>query len=261
MTKHRANVLLAAEREQFIEEGYVVVRECFSRAVAEEGRDVVWDALQLSRAEPKTWREPIIHLRYGFSDGPFRRVLTDRLVDVFDDILGARRWTFNEGYGWWPVLFPGFAAGQRFYEFGWHVDGEGFRHTLRVPEKAMVSIFLFSDVAAGDGGTAVFTGSHRRVARIIAESEPEGVDQDVLTGKLPLPRRPDEVVEITGQAGDVLFMHPFIVHASSPNSGTHVRFACNPLVALVAPMNFARRDEDLSLTERAIVEALRLRSS
>ncbi|MEX1006556.1 MAG: phytanoyl-CoA dioxygenase family protein [Acidimicrobiia bacterium] len=251
-----AKVLSTDDIERFLDDGYVVVRNCFPRSVAEAGQQVVWDALELALDQPEAWTEPTVHLRYGFSDGPFASVMNDRLVDAFDDILGAERWSFDEGYGWWPVLFPGFAAGCAFDQLGWHVDGEGFHHTLRVPEKAMVSIFMFSDIERGDGGTAIFAGSHRRVARIIAEAEPDGIDQAALTSELPLPLSAIEVVEITGRAGDVVFMHPFIVHASGANTGSHVRFACNPHVALLHPMDFERPPEQLSLTELAIVRAL-----
>lgn len=251
-----AKVLSADDIEQFLDDGYVVVRDCFPRSVAEAGQQVVWDALRLSPDRPEGWTEPMVHLRYGFSGGPFASVMNDRLVDAFDDILGAQRWSFDEGYGWWPVLFPGFAAGCTFDRLGWHVDGEGFRHTLRVPEKAMVSIFMFCDVERGDGGTVIFAGSHRRVARIIAEAEPGGIDQAALTRRLPLPRSTTEVVEITGRAGDVLFLHPFIVHASGANTGSRVRFACNPHVALNEPLDLDRPRTELSLVEHAIVRAL-----
>ncbi|WP_219837154.1 phytanoyl-CoA dioxygenase family protein [Paenibacillus sp. R14(2021)] len=36
-----------------------------------------------------------------------------------------------------------------------------------------------------------------------------------------------QVVETTGEAGDVILCHPFLVHAASPNHSGKVRFMCN----------------------------------
>ena len=49
------------------------------------------------------------------------------------------------------------------------------------------------------------------------------------------------VVEVNGEAGDVMLTHPFMVHARSKNLGQRgldsVRFMCHPAVPLSAPMN------------------------
>jgi ectoine hydroxylase-related dioxygenase (phytanoyl-CoA dioxygenase family) len=164
--------------------------------------------------------------------------------------MGPGRAAIHQHFGWWPVLFPG-SKGPR----GWHVDGEDFRHYLTSPEQGLIPIFLFSDVAPGDGGTAVVVGSHQTVARLLADAEPSGLRPADLRRKLP-PVDGARVVEVTGEAGDVAMLHPFLVHGWSANLGRDVRFACNPRYSLKEPMQLDRADGAFSPVEEAIRRAL-----
>jgi hypothetical protein len=138
------------------------------------------------------------------------------------------------------------------------VGGDDFHHHLTSPEQGLVTVFFFSDVSFGDGGTAVAVGSHRTVAQLLAGAEPTGLGYNDLLRKLPRVYR-SQVVELTGEAGDVAMLHPLLVHRSSANTGTKVRFACNPRYALKEPMQLDRADGAYSPVEEAIRRALRLR--
>ena len=71
-----------------------------------------------------------------------------------------------------------------------------------------------------------------------------------------LPGALAKVVAATGQAGDIVLLHPFMLHARSPNTGSSVRFLCNPCVQLHEPMNLARANSaDYSPVEQAIIRA------
>ncbi|MEZ4557815.1 MAG: hypothetical protein R2854_15445 [Caldilineaceae bacterium] len=66
-----------------------------------------------------------------------------------------------------------------------------------------------------------------------------------------------EFVEVTGETGDFIIMHSFMLHASSNNHAGRVRFMTNPPVVLKEPLNFNRADPaDFSLLERATLHAL-----
>jgi hypothetical protein len=197
-----------------------------------------------------------IHLQYGWHDGPFAQVVSPRLRAVLDDLLGSERWSWNEEFGWWPVLYPGFAANKSLCDLGWHVDGDERHPTLRVPEKAVVAIFYFSDAATDDGGTAVLPGSHLEVARILADAEPGTLNDENVRPRIPRPTSDDDVVEVTCRAGAVLFAHPFLVHASNRNIGSRVRYACNPHVDLIDPLELDRTEGEQSLVEKAVTCAL-----
>jgi hypothetical protein len=255
-------VLSAAQCDQFLERGFVLVEEVFDRAVANECCGVVWDAVGRhalgwsSPDHPVTWRDNFVHLQYGFHGGPFSHAVTPRFRSALDELLGADRWTWNESSGWWPVLFPGFAAGRSAGELGWHVDSDDRSPTLRVPEKAVVALWYFSDVGSGDGGTAVLPGSHLEIARLLAEVEPGSLNDERIPPRMPRPTADNDIVEITGRAGSVLFAHPFVVHASNCNTGGRVRFACNPHVDLFGPLQLERATDEQSLVEQAVARAL-----
>ena len=66
-----------------------------------------------------------------------------------------------------------------------------------------------------------------------------------------------EFHEMTGKVGDVVLMHPLMVHSASRNSLRIPRIITNPPVALKEPFNFDReRPEDYSLVELKTLQAL-----
>ena len=251
-------ILNPQQIDQFIEEGYTVVREAFAKDVARQVRDLLWKHMGLDPSDPKAWKEPVVHIREVFTGEPFARAFTDRLWGAFDDLMGEGRYRRdNPGLGWWPVAFPGFDLPPwKPLATGWHVDGIQFHHHLNSPDQGLLPIFLFSDIAPGDGGTAVCPGSHRWTARVLAEAEPEGLPLEELRKRV-LKNPVTQAVEMTGQAGDVALTHPFILHTRSTNTGKNVRFICNPCQSLREPMNLKRANVgDHSPVELAIVKAL-----
>lgn len=250
-------VLTPEQIEQFVELGYVRIPQVFSPETAAAARDFLWQQLELSPDDPTGWTKPVIHLQKVFNDGPFADALTPRFWHICDDVIGPGRWNRVDYLGWWPVSFPGFETGLwQPPQTGWHVDGQQFHHHITSPDQGLLPIFLFSDVEPGDGGTAISVGSHQVTARILAEAEPEGLDVYQLARRVAAHAR-DNVLEATGQAGDVFVMHPFMLHSRSMNTGNRVRFICNPCISLQEPMNLNRADaSEYSAVERAIVQAL-----
>ena len=236
------------------------MRHAFPRSVAEQVRARIWHEIRLHPERPQEWVNPVIHIRKNFGGDPFVQAFTPKVVGAFDDVMGEGRWFQRYHLGWWPVAFPGFdAAPWRVPQTGWHIDGSFFHHHLASPEQGLLPIFIFSDVAPGDGGTALSAGSHTITANVLAEAEPHGLTMDELTHRVAAhPRSRSNVIEATGEAGDVVLIHPFMLHARSPNTGKSVRFICNPCFTLKAPMNFERGNEtQYSPVERAVVNALR----
>ena len=89
------------------------------------------------------------------------------------------------------------------------------------------------DVEPHGGGTVFWPRSHRLVESI-ARSDPErfrflcDVRDEIFIGPMIDEKvRYDigEPVEVAPRAGDVLFMHPLLLHAKPMNVGTRPRFA------------------------------------
>ena len=65
------------------------------------------------------------------------------------------------------------------------------------------------------------------------------------------------LVEATGRLGDVVLMHPYMLHAVSQNHRGTARLITNPPIALTEPMEFDRDDPaEYSPVERAVLRAL-----
>jgi hypothetical protein len=258
-TRSRCKQLTEEELGQFLEQGYIVVREVFSRAVAEQIIPLVWAKLDIARDDPSTWTGPRVMLRQVLNQRPIPKIHSRRYVQAVADLCGRGRWYAHTGAGIWPILLPGFTPPPWHppSEDEWHVEGNWFHHRIDSAEQGLVCLQLFTDIEPGGGGTAVRVGSHRYTARILQQAGPNGLTEHELSRRAEAATRDLSVVEVIGSAGDIFLMHPFTVHASSSNTSGRVRIAANKPVHLYKPMNLMRRNPlDYSPVELAIVNAL-----
>jgi len=243
--------------DQFITDGYVVLRGAFSREVAEECRKFVWNQVPLWD-DCTTYGQPMVQIRKGFGCAPFDQIMNERLASGWDQLVGVDRWRRPQVYGWWSLLLPGFPG-----PGGWHVDGGQFRSSGHLTDHhhALVTLFLFSDVGPGEGGTAMIRGSHLAVARTISDAR-AGVNWDDLKPTLSaagvLDPSESQIAHLVGQAGDVALMHPFLIHGFGANQGNRIRFACNPLVQLRDNAVLERLDGGYSAVELALRKGMGL---
>jgi hypothetical protein len=251
--------LTEEQAEHFLERGFVTVRGAFDPAAARRWLDDAWIRFGYDRDDPGSWTEKRIHLsaRSHVDARTFAPAAWRAAVDLTggeERVALPWRWgdsfIANLGVGadrpWQP---PSPAAG------GWHKDGDFFRHFLDSPEQALLTLVLWTDMLPRGGGTFVAADSVPVVARFLAE-HPEGVlpgefDYAGLIGQCR------DFVEMTGEAGDVVLLHPYTLHATSQNVLGVSRIITNPALALREPMNFHRPGPaDFSLVERAVLRGL-----
>jgi hypothetical protein len=138
---------------------------------------------------------------------------------------------------------------------GWHKDGDSFLHFLDSPEQALLTIIVFSDIGPKGGGTYFSPDSVRPVAEFLRD-HPEGVDPGSFS-KAGLIKECREFVELIAKAGDVILMHPFMLHTSSANHSRQARLMINPCCTFLEPMRFKRRDGSAySPVELAVLHSL-----
>ena len=66
-----------------------------------------------------------------------------------------------------------------------------------------------------------------------------------------------EFEELTGEAGDLAVMHPYMVHRVAGNPSGRPRFAQFPSLQLLEPMRFGRDDPgEYSLSELVVLKEL-----
>jgi hypothetical protein len=168
-----------AQLKQFVQDGFVRLDGAFPRELAEEGRAIMWRDIPFDRQDPSTWTRPVIRLP-GYGGEPFRTVANTLVLHTaFDQLVGKDRWLPRDGLGTFPVRFP---HPDDPGDAGWHVDlsfpgedcGPNERHdfsswrvNVTSRGRALLMLFLFSDVTELDAPTRIRVGSHLDMARFL----------------------------------------------------------------------------------------------
>jgi hypothetical protein len=120
---------------------------------------------------------------------------------------------------------------------GWHIDVSfgtedpdflNWRANLRSRGRALLLLFLFSDVGDDDAPTRIRVGSHLPIARQLAPAGEAGLTLRELAADGFASTATCPEVLATGPAGTVYACHPFLVHAAQPHRGTRPRFMAQP---------------------------------
>jgi hypothetical protein len=245
---------------QFIRDGFVRIDEAFPRELADEGRAILWRDTGCDPDNPATWTKPVIRLgMYG--DPPFAQAAnTPTLHKAFDQLVGPGRWLPRPNLGTFPIRFP---SPDDPGDAGWHIDtsfapetGENDFMNWRVnvfsKGRALLMLFLFSDVGENDAPTRIRAGSHFDIARMLSPAGRHGLSLRELAanGFNETLERPEVIA--TGQAGTVYLCHPFLVHAAQPHRGTRPRFLAQPPLLPAADFLLHRKDAAYSPVEEAI---------
>lgn len=252
------NQSLSSEQiEHFLRRGFIKIEEALPRDLALEWGARGWARIETDPDDVSTWRQTRHHL-------PAENFLSVRenaptVWQATQQLLGA---DWNHEWQWGDSFIfnlgdngsHAWVAPQNL-DKGWHKDGDFFRHFLDSPEQALLTIVLWTDVAAQSGGTFLACDSVPIVARYLAE-HPEGVAPNDFPFT-EMKRQCHDFEEATGRAGDVFLMHPFLLHTASLNQTRNQRIITNPPTSLSAPMNFSRANfADQSVVERAILNGL-----
>jgi len=257
------NSLNRDQIRQFIEQGFVRLDQAFPRALADKGREILWRDTGCDPDDPSTWTKPVVWL-WDYDQEPFRRAVNTPLLHAaFDQLVGKGRWEPRHSLGTFPVRFP---SQEDTGGTGWHVDasfpGENcdpndfssWRINVHSRGRALLMLFLFSDVGELDAPTRIRVGSHLDVAKILEPAGQAGISLMDLDLRTTAGR--SEVVAV-GEAGTVYLCHPFLVHAAQVNHGTQPRFMAQPPLYPTEPFNLYRPDADsYSPVEMAIRRGL-----
>ena len=248
--------LTSAEIERFERDGYVVVRQAFSRADGLVMERQWWreleDAHDIRPDDRSSWRQIRGDLKAAKRDPLQAAILTDRVRGVFADLLGGAAWPPPRNWGRSLVTFPEPGAWEVPARH-WHWDNPCDLHLDR--PRALFVVSFIGEVAPQGGGTLILSGSPRLLIqqerRLPADSQRalSGLPWErfhrshpwlmALTGQAPSPADriaafmhgetivdgvPLRVVELTGEPGDMVFCHPVMVHCVAPNRGARPRF-------------------------------------
>jgi hypothetical protein len=263
--------LESAQIRQFIQDGFVRIDRAFPRQLADQGRAILWRDLPCDPDDPASWTRPVIRLGY-YSDEPFKTAVNSPLLyAAFDQLVGKGRWRPRTNLGTFPVRFP---SPDDPGDAGWHIDVSfpdaagssdekqdfaAWRANVTSRGRALLMLFLFSDVGEFDAPTRIKVGSHLDIARLLEPPGEAGMSHAMLDELGAAIGRPEALA--TGEAGTVYLCHPFLVHAAQMHRGSVPRFMAQPPLHPAEPLRLDRVDGDYSPVEMAIRQALRERPS
>jgi hypothetical protein len=258
--------LSEAEIDQFIGDGFVRIDNAFSSETAAEAREILWRDSGCSPNDRTTWTKPVIRLS-DYWQPPFREAAnTPALHQAFDQLVGRGRWIPRESLGSFPIRFPHPADPG---DTGWHVDASfapdpptdnylDWRINIHSKGRALLMLFLFSDVAEEDAPTRIRIGSQLMIARLLAPAGEQGMSALELAGKAVTATEGAKEILATGNAGTVYLCHPFLLHAAQQHRGRTPRFMAQPPLYSRVATELTRTNSDYSPVEQAIRQALEL---
>lgn len=233
--------------DTFLDRGLVRVPAAFTTAQASAMSDAIWRHVTRTtpcrRNDPSTWNGRPINFKKLKAHSSFAALTRNTATSkALDGIFGAGQWTNAKAGPQILMTFPNAAQWQLPNRL-WHTDS-GFEHRTFPP----FGVKLFAcvePVRPGGGGTLAIAGSHRMVERYrptLARDERGAVSahwsgvmrQDPWLRQVAHPNRTEtgalmdgphdadgielEIVELTGEPGDVWITHLHTFHCVSPNA-------------------------------------------
>ncbi|KIJ62598.1 hypothetical protein HYDPIDRAFT_157380 [Hydnomerulius pinastri MD-312] len=264
----------------FMENGFVIIKDGFTKQKAEEWTDNIWVRLGLDPNDKTTWDRERIHMPWHKRENV--STFAPKIWEIMKELLGGEE-RIDQPSGSWGDSFIvnlGTDAWEKVDAVdpkdldNWHVDGDFFVHYLDSPEQALLVIPVYSDIKPRGGGTFIAPEGIDMVAKYLA-AHPEGVlptgmsftpstsgyadpkDDPGYYSHLQEVKKCNKFFEITGEVGDVVLLHPLMLHSASKNHLRIPRIITNPPVSLREPFNFNRENpDDYSLVELKTLKAL-----
>jgi hypothetical protein len=219
--------------ERFVHEGFVVLRAAVPRDLIErcvEDLQPGFIATGVDPANPGSWSKPVVRLYTPITQSFIDASSPPKLHAAYDRLLGENRWLEPDRLGGTvPVRFP--SEGDP-GDAGWHIDNSFFadgewRVNVFSAQRALLCLFLLSDVTTNDAPTEIKIGSHFDASVALEPFGEKGVVFDA--GLLPTTTFERTSAFATGEAGDVFLCHPFLVHrATWPHRGSKPRYLAQP---------------------------------
>ena len=253
--------LTAAQQEEFDRSGILRIAGAIAKPDVDRIREQVWDTLsrryQVSRDAPEGWKP----LRAAAApDLPksldFDQIGTPAVSGALDDLMGYGNWQRPERSSQLLVAFPESREQWDVPHQSWHLDFPASQAL-----EGLFAMRLFACLATlqpGGGGTVAVAGSYRLVENLIRKrgsdrirsadvrrlliraypwmkalcTRDENIDrvQKFMKRSATLDRVEARVVEMTGEAGDVILMHPLTMHAPAKNCAAAPRLVLTATV-------------------------------
>ncbi|WP_375269363.1 phytanoyl-CoA dioxygenase family protein [Phenylobacterium sp.] len=242
------NVLTIQQRDKFAGTGVLRLDDFYPAADIATMRCRLWGDLErryiLGRDQPQTWS---VAMPAGFGplrrSGAFAAVGSPELRAVADALFGLSCWAEPDAWGLPLVTFP--TAAPVLPRPPWHLDIGGLERLSPLPA---LKVFTFLDeVEPGGGGTLYVAGSHllaldleRRNGTPVRSAEVRdglkthswfadllatpSADLAAMVGAgAQIGAHPVRLEEMSGAPGDLIIMHPAVLHGTAHNARSRPR--------------------------------------
>jgi hypothetical protein len=244
---------LGLDANHFFSEGYVILKNCIPKEECERYMQNVvsptLDKYKISLDNAATWTltttdehktdeecigdVPVgVMVRGEHGSDPIHNVKEQRwkalfecstLLSFLNYIHEGRdkwRWLHDDNVGWIHLRFPvAKKVDNDDSAINWHIDGGHFDlHKLNSLEQSVVVLPMMQKVNIDGGNTLVAPKSHIIVMKELYNRLPNGLHKEELNQFANnVGMREDTLQAAPCDAGDLLVMHPFLVHAASRN--------------------------------------------
>ncbi|GAA0590794.1 phytanoyl-CoA dioxygenase family protein [Kutzneria viridogrisea] len=241
-------------RDQFLADGFVKVEGAFPVDTASACAEILWRQTGCDPQDPGTWTKPV-HWVFDRTEPPFIEAAnTPALHAAFDELVGPGRWLPRRSLGSFPLRFP---HEEEPDDAGWHIEAsflpEGatqYHANVSSRERALLMLFLFSEVGPQEAPTRIRVGSHLDVPPVLARFGETGASPFTIAAEVDQVSAHRPTVLATGSPGDVYLCHPFLVHAAQPHHGTRPRFMAQPPLQPAGPFDIAQGSSPVELAIR-----------
>ena len=191
--------ILAEQVEFFLQNGYVVIKQAFTREKAAEWMKSMWIRLGVDPNDKATWTEERVHMpvqsrqavstfapkvnhQYDIGRSLKLTVYGYKAWEAIKELLGGEERIDEQASTWGDSFIVNFGTPECEGApspdpkdlTNWHVDGDFFVHFLDSPEQALLVIPLYTDIKPRGGGTYLCPEGIEWTAKYLA-SHPEGV--------------------------------------------------------------------------------------
>ncbi len=229
---------------EFVRRGVVCLPGFYSRNSIDVMADRLWEDLErrfgIDRDRPESWTVAAPAQFQALKQaGAFNALASPELFALADTFLGAGEWDEPASWGAPLVTFP--TPNPERHHSAWHLDIGGVKPLTPLP--ILRSFTFLEPVLGGGGGTLYVAGTHllaleieRELGRPVRSADVRErlksedtwlrnllsvrgnhlrelmeADHEFQGHKLRLE-------EMTGQPGDLVIMHPAVLHGSAPNT-------------------------------------------
>lgn len=217
--------------------GYVLIKNTIPKSDCNLlYKNIMYKKLKYNKKIYKNQKEKIIFNnknKYGsaFSKNSkyfkWKHVFNNKHLNMFFNKI-YKKWNFNDKIlGWVHIRFPYYNSKNIKYVQNWHIDNCIDKINYN---QGPIIIPLITNTKSGGGSTIVIRESHKYIDDYVHSKKRLNINEKINN---IVEKNYKNYIEITGEKGDILIMHPYLIHSSSyANKNRNIRLFFNTSISI-----------------------------